>query len=67
RAQFYVEELRPWLDDDDEFAQPAAKILKDALWLGDGVPPALQALWDERGENLPSVFVQGYKLRAGIR
>lgn len=66
RTQFYVEELTPWLDD-AEFAEPAAKVLKDALWLGEGVPPALQGLWDGRGEGLPSVFVQGYKLRAGIR
>jgi hypothetical protein len=66
RARYYVDELKPYLDD-EQFAEPAASILKAALWLGDGVPPALQALWDERGENLPRVFVQGYKLRAGIR
>ena len=66
RAQFYVDELKHWLDD-EEFAEPAATILNYALWLGEGVPPALQALWDERGENLPRVFVNGYKLRAGIR
>lgn len=61
-----LEQLKPLLDD-AEFAEPVAKILKDLLWLGDGVPPALQALWEERGEKLPRVFVQGYKLRAGIR
>ena len=66
RTLYYVEALTPYLDDETT-AEPAAKILKEALWLGEGVPAPLQALWDQRGETLPGVFVQGYKLRAGIR
>ncbi|MBZ0137200.1 MAG: hypothetical protein K8I27_12610 [Planctomycetes bacterium] len=65
-TRFYADILKPWLED-SEFAEPAARVLKDALWLGEGVPPPLQSLWEEYGESLPSVFVQGYKLRAGIR
>jgi hypothetical protein len=61
-----VEQLKPLLDD-AEFAPPVASTLKNLLWVGEGVPSPLQALWDERGEALPREFVQGYKLRAGIR
>jgi hypothetical protein len=66
RSGWVLEQLRPLLDD-QQFAKPVAAILKDLLWLGDGVPAPLQELWDERGEALPANFVQGYKLRAGIR
>jgi hypothetical protein len=66
RTRYVVDELQPHLDD-PEFAQPTAEVLKHLLWLGEGVPPPLQELWTERGENLPRVFVDSYKLRAKIR
>jgi hypothetical protein len=66
RTRFVVDELRAHLDD-PEFAQPTAEVFKGLLWLGDGVPRPLQELWNERGENLPRVFVDGYKLRAKTR
>ncbi|MCB9895586.1 MAG: hypothetical protein H6839_14160 [Planctomycetes bacterium] len=65
-VQELVEQLKPMLDD-EEFAPPVASTLKNLLWVGEGVPSPLQALWDERGDGLPREFVQGYKLRAGIR
>jgi hypothetical protein len=66
RSRMVVEELKGGLDD-SEFAEPTAKIFKDLLWLGDGVPAPLQELWNARGETLPRVFIDGYKLRAKIR
>ena len=59
-------DLKQFLDD-AEFAQPTAEVLKAMLWLGDGVPAPLQELWNERGDTLPRVFVDSYKLRAKVR
>ena len=65
-TQELLDQLKPLLDQ-PEFSEPVARILKELLWLGEGVPDPLQALWDERGDALPRVFIQGYKSRAGIR
>jgi hypothetical protein len=66
RSRMVLDELKPNLDD-PEFAPSTAEVLKNLLWLGDGVPASLNELWNERGESLPRVFVDGYKLRAKIR
>jgi len=66
RSRAVLDQLAPYLDD-AEFAGATAAVFKDLLWLGDGVPPPLQELWNQRGESLPRVFVDSYKLRARMR
>lgn len=61
-----VEQLEHFLDD-EELAQPATMVFKDLLWLGDGVPPPVQSLWERRGPGLHRHFVDAYKLRTGQR
>jgi len=61
-----VQQLEPWLDI-PALAEPAASVLAGMLWLGTGVPPALEALKQRRGENFPREFIQKYNLRTGKR
>lgn len=53
--------------DQPELAEPAAKVLGGMLWLGKGVPPALEALKQRRGDNFPRLFLQKFELRSGKR
>lgn len=61
-----VEKLEALLDN-PALAEPAAQVLGGMLWLGSGVPPALEAMAQRRGQGLPRAFVQKYNLRTGKR
>lgn len=59
-----VERLEQFLDT-PELLEPATAVLAGMLWLGNGVPPALQELHQRRGANLPRPWQQKYALRCG--